>query len=81
MKVNESYSNERKNVPHTGVAHGDTGVGKTEQIDKVDIMEVYSPPRVTVEAKKFGLRAGEAMDLVTGYDFNQAEDRKKVWGL
>ena len=44
--------------PHTSVAHGDTGVGTTEQIGKVDIMEIYSPPRVIVQAKKFGLRAG-----------------------
>ena len=43
MEVNESYSNERKMVPHTGVAHGDTGVGKPKQIGKVDIMEVYFP--------------------------------------
>ena len=41
-------------------------------------MEMYSPPRVTAQASKFGLRAGEAMDLVTGYNFDLEEDRQKA---
>ena len=81
MRVNESSSNEREKAPHTGATDGNTGVGRPEQIGKVDVMEVYSPPRVTVQAKEFGLRAGEAMDLITGYDFNRLEDREEVWKI
>ena len=42
---------------------------------------MYSPPRITVQAKKHGLRAGKALDLVTGYDFNKKEDRDRAWGI
>ena len=31
--------------------------------------EICSPPRVSVQAKKFGLKIGEARDLSTGLDF------------
>ena len=58
----------------TGAAYGDVGL-----VGRVDVTEMYSPPRVTIEAKKFGLRPGEAMDLLTGYDFDREEDRKKAW--
>ena len=44
----------------------------------VDVAEVFSPPRVSSEAAKFGLMAGEAMDLTTGWDFNRKEDRGKA---
>ena len=76
-KINDQYDLDKNNereclrknrdgvAPHTGVAHGDTGVGMQEQIGKVDIMEINSPPRVMVQASKFGLRAGEAMHLGT----------------
>lgn len=54
----------------------------TEMLMKisVDVAEMYSPPRVTEEARKFGLNAGEAMDLVTGWDFSLADHRKKGHG-
>ena len=39
-----------------------------ELLKKVDIVEVFSPPRVTTDAEKWGLRARDAMDLVTGWD-------------
>ena len=79
--VNESRRREKRAAPHIGGAHGATGVGKPGQINKVDVMEVYPPPRVTVEANKFGLKAGEALDLVTGYVFSKVEDRDKVWEI
>ena len=48
----------------------------------VDIMEVYSPPRVTLEAELQNNRGieprwkvGQARDLTTGYDFNTPKDR------
>ena len=44
----------------------------------VDIAEMYSPPRVTIEAKTFGLKAGEAMDLTTGWDFSTEEHKRKA---
>eukprot|EP00973_Karenia_brevis_P017438 2393230-Karenia_brevis.AAC.1 len=45
---------------------------------QVDIAEVYSPARVTKEARKFGLKPGEAMDLTTGWDFRKVGDREKA---
>ena len=44
----------------------------------VDIAEMYSPPRVTAEAKNFGLKTGEAMDLTTGWDFSQDEHKERA---
>ena len=47
--------------------------------DSPDIIEMFSPPRVTKVGKGMGLEAGEAMDLITGWDFSREEDRKKAW--
>ena len=44
----------------------------------MDVGEVYSPPRVTVEAKKFGLKPGDSMDLRTGFDFTIEAVRKRA---
>ena len=49
-------------------------LSKIEQT--ADIAEIYSPERVTAEAHKFGLRPGEALDLVTGWDFNRQAHRE-----
>ena len=43
---------------------------------QVDIAEVYSPPRVTRVAERFGLKSGEAMDLLTGWDFSMSRHRE-----
>ena len=43
----------------------------TEQLKKVDVAEVYSPSRITAEARKFGMTVGKAMDLTTGWDFRR----------
>ena len=51
--------------PPTDVADGNIGEGTTKQMNKVDVMEMYSPLRVTIEANKFGLTAGQAMGLIT----------------
>ncbi len=40
-----------------------------DMLSSVDVAEVYSPPRVTTEAKRWGLTPGDAMDLTTGWDF------------
>ena len=44
----------------------------------MDLCEVFSPPRVGKEATKFGMKAGDAMDLTTGWDFNIPEHRRKA---
>ena len=42
------------------------------------MVEAYSPPRVTLEAKKLGLKPGEAWDLTTGWDFNRQDHREEA---
>ena len=54
------------------------GGGLMELLCKVDMCEVFSPPRVGPEAVKFGLEVGDAMDLTTGWDFTKAEDRRRA---
>ena len=45
---------------------------------KIDVAEMYSPPRVTTEANRMGLRAGEAFDLTNGWDFTRESHRQKA---
>ena len=40
--------------------------------------EMFSPPRVGSEAAKFGLKVGDAMDLTTGWNFNNEEDCRRA---
>jgi hypothetical protein len=47
--------------------------------EQVEITEMYSPPRITEEAKKWGIKTGEAMDLTTGWDFRRQGDRERAW--
>ena len=42
----------------------------------VDLMEMYSLPRVTEEAKKLGLRTGAAMYLTIGRNFRRSRHRQ-----
>ncbi len=44
----------------------ETDLAEAIRITSMGAAEVYSPPRVTDEAKNFGLKPGEAMDLTTG---------------
>ncbi len=54
-----------------GPACGPTGSSElVHRICNVDMCEVFSPPRVGKEARKYGLEPGEAMGLTTGWDFN-----------
>ena len=48
----------------------------TRQLYRVDVVEVYSPPRVSKTAERYGLKAGEAMDLLTGWDFTLRRHRE-----
>ena len=51
---------------------------------KIEVAEVYSPPRVTQMAESLGLRAGWALDLTTTdergrpWNFDQLEMRNKA---
>ena len=40
------------------------------------VAELYSPPQVTAEAQKFGLKTGEAMDILTRWDFTKDEHKR-----
>ena len=44
----------------------------------VDVSEVFSPPRLTKEAPKMGLKPGGAYDLKTGYNLRCQKDRKRM---
>ena len=46
-----------------------------ERLLKIDVTEMFSPPRVTTQAKRFGLKTGEACDLSTGWDFRLQSHR------
>ena len=46
-----------------------------------DVGEVYSPPRITKEAKKQGLKGQIALDLSTGWDFRRREHRQQALQL
>ena len=47
--------------------------GLVDKICAVDVCEIFLPPRVTAEAERFGMHVGDAMDLITGWDFNIPE--------
>ena len=49
------------------------------QLLGVDVMEVFSPERVGKLCKEYGLDQGLAMDIKSGYDFDNADDRKRFW--
>ena len=46
---------------------GNTGL--IQRLCSVDVTEVFSPPRLNVEADKFCLKPCEAWDLTNGWDF------------
>ena len=43
--------------------------------------EVYSPPRITLEARRQGLKGSIALDLSTGWDFRIASHRRQALQL
>ena len=49
-----------------------------QDIVQDDLMEIYSPERMAVWAKKLGLRAELSIDLLTGWNLLDAEVRLKV---
>ena len=50
-----------------------------EKLMSVDVTELFSPPRVTEQAKKFGLKIGGAYDLTTGWDFRLKSHREAAY--
>ena len=46
-----------------------------------DLIEVFSPPRLTAEAQRRGLNTSEewAYDLTCGWDCHKSKDRKRLW--
>ena len=56
-------------------------VGRYKDLLKVDVMEVYSPERVTKLCEKHGLRPGCSLDLTNEYDFDKATDRQKACNI
>ena len=46
-----------------------------------DIMEMYSPERINAICGEFGLRPGQSLDLMNGYDFDTYKDRKGLGQL
>ena len=42
------------------------------------VCELYSPPRIVRHCKRFGLKAGWPLDLVTGYDLADANTQREV---
>ena len=44
-------------------------------INRVQVVELYSPERVNKVAKEHGMITGLSLDLLTGWNFDQKEDR------
>ena len=51
-------------------------IGNTNILNYVDVTEVYSPIRVNGHAANMGLKPGDSMDLVTGWDFSREDHRR-----
>ena len=50
----------------------------TRMLKRVDVTEIFSPPRIAAMCARMGLVGGKSMDLATGYDFSEREDRKRA---
>ena len=60
------------------VSGGSAAADRPKGARRVDISEVFSPPRVTEMAVKFGLKPGDAMDLITGWNFDREDHRQRA---
>ena len=52
-----------------------------QMLERANVMEIYSPPRLAAWAEKLGLRSGGSLDLSTGWDFDKKEDVSRMWEL
>ena len=50
-----------------------------KQRKKVDVVEVFSPARITAHANRMGLTPGIAVDLRTGWDLDLKSHREALW--
>ena len=84
VKPFPTFSSEGSVAAARNINQGDEmeKVGETEIIQmfhklSVELVEMDAPPRVTEEAKKFGLRTGAAMDLTNGWTFRRSQAESK----
>ena len=57
-----------------------TEAQEAQETFKVEVSEVYSPPRIVQTAKRSGLRVGGSYDIKTGYDLKEEEDYlRRMW--
>ena len=77
-KPNEETEKERKAKDPRFVEALLKDLKSAVEVRAPDVVEIFSEPRITEEAKKFGLKVGEAMDIKTGWDFNKPEDRARA---
>ena len=68
------FADEEFDLPKQLVRGGEGGVKE----ENVHIVELFSPPRVAVEADKFGLKTGLSIDLLTGWDLTDKKQQKQV---
>ena len=68
----------RENAPEGESAELPMDLSLIQQLQRVsvDVAVFYSPPRLTAEAQKFGLKTGEAMDILTLWDFTKDEHKR-----
>ena len=66
----------RENAPEGKSAELPMDLSLIQQRVSVDEAELYSPPLVTAEAQEFGLKTGEAMDILTGWDLPKDEHKR-----
>ena len=81
MRPAEKEIQENRAPPGTGASPAEDvkmDESVADGLMRVDLAEVYSPPRVTAEADKMGMQAGEAMNIITGWDFNNEEQRMRA---
>ena len=87
-KRGEAPAGDEERGPGPGEPRADTDLGSASgepeaselihRICSVDVCEVFSPPRVGEEGKRYGLTPGDAMDLTTGWVFNLKSHRDKA---
>ena len=58
--------------------YDDEMIGFLRSLNIIDVNEIFSPPRVVRQCEKFGLKAGNSMDLMTGWDFDLEADKARA---
>ena len=63
----------------TGGSSPDCVILRVVDVAAHDLAELFSPPRLTNQSGFFGLRPGQAFDLVDGGDLGTVHGRALVW--